>query len=283
MPGLSFTLPHWLYWVSLIAFPLIAMVLARRPKRTPAEYSVPLAYAIWLAGGFLGLHRFYLKSMLGFVYLPLFLFVLYANGQEGQARGIESDYLNQVRAAERVIAREEPRVATAREELESLSAAIAETEEGSFARRSAERRLERAQGTIETGQARLDEAQASLGEIRDAASVAQERRTMWDNAAGYTFYAIIALMLIDATRIPFLVGQANVWARLEPEEPEPAHADDDDRKADEEYATNWIDRLSLFAGEFTAYWAVIAVLVYYYEVIARYVFNSPTNWAHEGM
>ena len=185
--------------------------------------------------------------------------------------------------AERVIAREEPRVATAREELESLSAAIAETEEGSFARRSAERRLERAQGTIETGQARLDEAQASLGEIRDAASVAQERRTMWDNAAGYTFYAIIALMLIDATRIPFLVGQANVWARLEPEEPEPAHADDDDRKADEEYATNWIDRLSLFAGEFTAYWAVIAVLVYYYEVIARYVFNSPTNWAHEGM
>ena len=32
-----------------------------------------------------------------------------------------------------------------------------------------------------------------------------------------------------------------------------------------------------------AYWAVIAVFVYYYEVLARYIFNSPTNWAHESM
>jgi TRAP-type mannitol/chloroaromatic compound transport system permease small subunit len=32
-----------------------------------------------------------------------------------------------------------------------------------------------------------------------------------------------------------------------------------------------------------AYWSVIAVFVYYYEVLARYIFNSPTNWAHEGM
>ena len=32
-----------------------------------------------------------------------------------------------------------------------------------------------------------------------------------------------------------------------------------------------------------AYWAVISVFVYYYEVIARFVFNSPTNWVHESM
>ena len=44
-----------------------------------------------------------------------------------------------------------------------------------------------------------------------------------------------------------------------------------------------ISRLNGLTGEFVAYWSVIAVLVYYYEVIARYVFNSPTNWAHEGM
>jgi TRAP-type mannitol/chloroaromatic compound transport system permease small subunit len=37
------------------------------------------------------------------------------------------------------------------------------------------------------------------------------------------------------------------------------------------------------AGSFVAYWAVIAVFIYYYEVLARYVFNAPTNWAHEGM
>ena len=37
------------------------------------------------------------------------------------------------------------------------------------------------------------------------------------------------------------------------------------------------------AGEFAAYWAVISVFVYYYEVIARFAFNSPTNWVHESM
>ena len=38
-----------------------------------------------------------------------------------------------------------------------------------------------------------------------------------------------------------------------------------------------------YVGEFVSYWSIIAVFVYYYEVIARYVFNSPTNWAHEAM
>ena len=28
---------------------------------------------------------------------------------------------------------------------------------------------------------------------------------------------------------------------------------------------------------------MISVFVYYYEVIARFVFNSPTNWVHESM
>ena len=36
-------------------------------------------------------------------------------------------------------------------------------------------------------------------------------------------------------------------------------------------------------GRYVAWWAVIAVFVYYYEVIARFVFNSPTNWVHESM
>lgn len=47
--------------------------------------------------------------------------------------------------------------------------------------------------------------------------------------------------------------------------------------------TRAIDKLSLFTGTFVAYWTVIAVIVYFYEVIARYFFNSPTNWAHESM
>jgi TRAP-type mannitol/chloroaromatic compound transport system permease small subunit len=36
-------------------------------------------------------------------------------------------------------------------------------------------------------------------------------------------------------------------------------------------------------GEFVAYWAVISVFAYYYEVMARFAFNSPTNWVHESM
>ena len=47
--------------------------------------------------------------------------------------------------------------------------------------------------------------------------------------------------------------------------------------------TRGIEAVSRFSGEFVAYWSVIAVFAYYYEVVARYIFNSPTNWAHEGM
>ena len=46
---------------------------------------------------------------------------------------------------------------------------------------------------------------------------------------------------------------------------------------------DWIDKMNGYVGEFVSYWSIIAVFVYYYEVIARYIFNSPTNWAHEGM
>ncbi len=47
--------------------------------------------------------------------------------------------------------------------------------------------------------------------------------------------------------------------------------------------TRWFDGLSNFSGFFVAYWTVIAVVVYFFEVVARYFFNSPTNWAHESM
>ena len=47
--------------------------------------------------------------------------------------------------------------------------------------------------------------------------------------------------------------------------------------------TDVIEAVNVSVGEFVAYWAVIAVFVYYYEVMARFVFNSPTNWVHESM
>ncbi|MDT0502320.1 MULTISPECIES: TRAP transporter large permease subunit [unclassified Halomonas] len=44
-----------------------------------------------------------------------------------------------------------------------------------------------------------------------------------------------------------------------------------------------IDRVSGFFGRYVAYWSLIAPFVFAYEVLMRYAFNSPTNWAHESM
>ncbi|MBJ3763734.1 TRAP transporter small permease subunit [Maribius pontilimi] len=288
MPGLSFTLPHWFYWVGLIVFPLVAMVLSRRAQPSEKRYSIPLAYMIAVTGGILGLHRFYLKSMLGLVYLPIFLFVLYANGQTQDARTTLSGFQNQLRVAERTLEREEGRVEEARADLAELQAAFDEAEEGSFTQRSAERRLTRARDTISKGEARLTEARTALEEFGPRRDEAARNRAFWDDAAGYAFYLILALLLIDLILIPGMVRRANdsLPAYEEPTEAEKAlmaAEAEEGPKHDREYAENWIDRLSLFCGEFVAYWAVIAVFVYYYEVLARYVFGSPTNWAHEAM
>lgn len=45
----------------------------------------------------------------------------------------------------------------------------------------------------------------------------------------------------------------------------------------------WIDRTSLVSGTILAWWTILAVVIITYEVTARYVFDRPTNWAHESM
>ena len=291
MPSLDFTLPHWAYWVGLVLFPILAMVLARSTQPHRKSYTLPLGYLILVTGGILGLHRFYLKSLLGLVFIPIFIFVLFANGHERDARGELSDAVNLVRVAERTIERERPRVESAEAELDELRAEVAAAEEGSFAKRSAEKKLTRAEERIVTGRERLERSEADLEAAQPVASVAATNRAFWANAARYAFYTILALLAIDALLVPWLVSRANAriadeteeYAIIDAEAAEAAAAEPDARKADHEYVENWIDRLSLFAGEFVSYWAVIAVFVYYYEVIARYVFNSPTSWAHESM
>jgi len=286
MPGLSFTLPHWMYWIGLLVFPLVAMALSRRPRPKERKYSSALGYMILVTGGIVGLHRFYLKNLLGLVYLPLFIFILFANGAERDARAVVSDFANQYRLAERTIAREEPRLADAQKSIPDLEAEIAGAEEGSFALRSAERRLQRARDAVARGEERLAESRAALEEIAAPLEESRADRAFWSRAAGTTFWIILALLAIDAVMMPRLVRKANDNIVEEPvSETEMALAkvETQEVKHDTDYATNWIDRLSLFCGEYVAYWAVIAVFVYYYEVIARYVFNSPTNWAHEAM
>ncbi|MCB1454099.1 MAG: TRAP transporter small permease subunit [Rhizobiaceae bacterium] len=290
MPSIDFTLPHWAYWIGLIVFPLIAMVLSRRGRSGSNRYSNPLAYFILVTGGIVGLHRFYLKSLLGLIFIPIFGFILYANSAANEARSALSDASNLVRIAQRTIEREEPRMKSAQADIAKLEEEVKTAEEGSFAQKAAERRIERARGTIKTGEERLAKARTDLEASEPVAQSAQADRAFWNSAAAYAFYTILALMAIDALLLPMLVRRANSQITDEPvSEAEKAvkELEARERKEDEEFvSTGWtgaIDRLSLYCGEFVSYWAVIAVFVYYFEVISRYVFNSPTNWAHEGM
>jgi len=68
----------------------------------------------------------------------------------------------------------------------------------------------------------------------------------------------------------------------EPETPPQGTAEDPTLRMRTPF-TDWIDRMNRVVGEYVAYWGLLAVFAYYYEVVARFVFNSPTNWVHESM
>ncbi|MFB9149094.1 TRAP transporter small permease subunit [Roseovarius ramblicola] len=298
MPSISFILPHWLYWGGLIVFPLVAMIMARRGSIR--SYSLPIGYMILVTGGILGLHRLYLRNLWGLLYLLLFFTILFANAQGRDARELHSDASNTVASAERVIDRLAPKVAGADDKIADLRTQLGEAEEGSFAEIRAERMLEKAITGLEEDSARLEQARADLEEARPRLADAQAGRDLWSNVAFGAFLAICAFMAVDAVLLPAMVRNAR--ARLEAAQADASSslvaaadttgAAPDALEVEEAHGdmahigTGWtgaIDRLSYYAGEFVSYWAVIAVFCYYFEVVARYVFNSPTIWVHEGM
>ena len=69
MPHINFVLPHWLYWGGLLFVPLMAMYIVRkqRGKTVDGVLSIPIAYLLWLCGGFAGLQ---LSSLAGLDSLP---------------------------------------------------------------------------------------------------------------------------------------------------------------------------------------------------------------------
>ena len=75
MPTLNFVLPHWMYWGGLLFFPLLSMYLVAKQRRdgAPREPILFNAYVFWLTAGFAGLHRFYLRSLWGFLFVFLVL------------------------------------------------------------------------------------------------------------------------------------------------------------------------------------------------------------------
>lgn len=254
MPELDFVLPHWMYWSGLVVFPLLAMWLVRHQKPHEPRTRLPIAYFLWLTAGFVGLHRFYVRSFLGLVYIPLFLFILYGNVHHREA-------MNEASAARNEVTKAEFKLELAQEALKK-------------GKSGAEEKIEAAK----------EEVTAAITER----GASRERIKEWESISGWTAFAILVLLLIDAALMPKLVARARIQDAEVP--PAPEVTLEHERKEPSDPAasfrsrvTDLVDSINGFVGEFVAYWAVIAVFAYYYEVIARYMFNSPTNWVHEGM
>ena len=258
MPDLNFVLPHWVYWGGLIVFPLVAMWMVTRQRRRGEERraSLFLAYLFWLCAGMWGLHRFYLRSLLGLIYVPIFLAVLFANDvvrdrREDVSR-TRAAYESSHRAAERI----RPSNGV------TLTPGVAE-------------RVQAADAKSAQAKAEFDTASANL--------------MHWTGASRWLAILLAVLLLIDALLLPRLVRGAReaALAQAPPVPPVPnvplIGTGEDPTLGMHTRFTDRIDAFNVKVGEFVAYWAVLAVFAYYYEVLARYVFNSPTNWVHESM
>ena len=260
MPSLNFVLPHWLYWGTLIVFPLVAIYLVKRQlqRGAPRGPSLFIAYLFWLCSGFLGLHRFYLKSLWGFAFIPVFLVILHVNGNIRDHR----EDVSRTHAAHESALHQAERA--------KIPAGAEVTPERT-------ERLQKAQAKEAETRREADSAAATLGR--------SEQHSLW------VALLMAAMLAIDAVLLPGLVRRT---AAREIGEigsvPMEASADLPPQGTSEDPTlhlhtrlTDKIEWLNVKSGEFVAYWALIAVFVYYYEVIARYVFNSPTNWVHESM
>ena len=262
MPSLSFVLPHWLYWVTLAIFPLIAMYLMSRQQRHPPDRkpSLFIAYLFWFLSGYLGIHRFYLRSGWGFVFIPVFLGIIYCNTQIREVRDDESRTFAAMEQAQSAVERARPR--------------------------------EGVEPTPEN-KAELDRAQADFGKANSEFQTAKAVRDEWKYRASIAAIVLAVMLLIDAALLPGLVGRRRARELAQPSL-EVVHPDavagvheggvgEDPTLAVHSKVTDLIDGLSTKVGLYVAWWAVIAVFAYYYEVVARFIFNSPTNWVHESM
>jgi|SRR5882672_3045896 len=259
MPSLNFILPLWLYWAGLAVFPLLAMYLVAKQRRrgTPREPILFTAYLFWLTAGFAGIHRFYLKSWWGFAFVPFLVAVIYCNAQVREVR-------------------------------DDVSRTFAELEQARTGLRGEQSDLERAQpGATENAAVAKARAEVTAREADYAAAEAVHDH--WFGLSRDAALAIALLLLIDAFLIPGLARRRR--AQESPVAPVEAHAPpvheqgtgEDPTLGFHTRFTDAIEKVNVKAGEYVAYWAVISVFVYYYEVMARFLFNSPTNWVHESM
>ncbi len=254
MPSLTFVLPHWVYWSVLVLFPLIAVALVRREaqRNDAGRPNYFLAYLFLVTAGFIGMHRFYLRSPWGLLFIPFFFAVLWTSADIRDAREDVSRMRSESQKTERLLTR---------------------------AQTTATRQPEGAEQ-------RIADANAAATTARDALSGAQTALTTANTHARIAAIVLGLLLLGDALLIPGLVRRERArWTPPPP--PLAAHpletAVPDTPVKQPVRGLEAIDWLVRTVGSLVAYWSVLAVFAYYYEVVARYVFNSPTNWVHESM
>ena len=257
MPSLTFILPHWLYWSTLIVFPFIALWFVHREQRRGPGPGVNLfsAYLFWLCAGFIGLHRFYLRSFWGFAFIPVFGFILWGTD-------------------------------TVRDAREDVSRARAAYE-------TAHRALPRAESAVRANrpnaQAALEAARAREAAAKSAFDAAESELRFRNQVTATAAGVLAAMLLIDAALLPRAVRRVREEEGNRPAEitalpaAPPLPNAPPTSAAVRTPVTELIDGIDVAIGKWVAYWGVIAVFFYYYEVVARYVFNSPTNWVHESM
>jgi len=250
-----------MYWGTLILFPFVAWYLVERQRKrgAPEGPSLFIAYLFWITAGFVGLHRFYLKSAWGFIFIPVFLAILYVNGDIRDAREDVSRTRAALESTHQMVVRLSP------ERGETLAPAALE-------------RLNKAKADEES--AKKDFA-AMEGELNGSYSMSR-----------WLALLLAAMLIVDAVLLPGTLRRADrreaqqrTTATPEPIPPDvpPIGTHEDPTLGLHTRLTDAIEWVNIKAGEFVAFWAVISVFVYYYEVIARFVFNSPTNWVHESM
>jgi TRAP-type mannitol/chloroaromatic compound transport system permease small subunit len=261
MPELNFVLPHWMYWGTLLLFPLVAIALVARQRRlgVPQGPSLFIAYLFWFCSGFMGLHRFYLRSMWGLAFIPVFLVILHV-----------SDVIRDHRED---VSRTHAAYETARIE-------------------AGRARIPAGAETTPAMTERSRKAEAGAASAKTAADVEAEGLAQWQKYSRWLALLMAAMLAVDAILMPFMVRRAKSREAAEranappdiivPDVP-PIGTQEDPTLHLHTRVTDKLEWLNVRIGEFVAYWAVISVFAYYYEVVARYVFNSPTNWVHESM
>ncbi|MDH4246403.1 MAG: TRAP transporter small permease subunit, partial [Deltaproteobacteria bacterium] len=260
MPNLDFSLPHWLYWSVVLLFPLVLMYFHKqskvkaKSKPIKREANIALAYLFLLTGGLFGIHRLYLNNRWGLLYLPLVGFIMFSNLQYNKLREDVSRLTSEVMIAE--------------DDASDLKKIEAPTEED---------------------KSKLGKAEEKVGALQVELKGFQDSLTTWKSRAGWMGLFILLWLLLDAYLLPGMLRKCKENEALDTREDmdleqlvAKATAHTTPTSTAHSRLTDRLDSVSDFVGVYISYWTTLAVFIYYYEVLSRYFFNSPTNWAHEG-